>query len=160
MAWAPSVAALAAAAGRVFLGPGGMPLTLIVWWHYVSVICGCGCSSSHQPVEFQIGVSMPSGASHSSRHHSRHKRLARSQIPSQPVEMPKGTYPEVYMCIHTSSVTVCLYLCSVCVYVGLQMSELGIAFVGLELQASSATELPRDEPATTTTQVYIHVHMA
>ena len=64
------------------------------------------------------------------------------------------------MCIHTSSVTVCLYLCSVCVYVGLQMSELGIAFVGLELQASSATELPRDEPATTTTQVYIHVHMA
>ncbi|CAI8030040.1 hypothetical protein GBAR_LOCUS17024 [Geodia barretti] len=61
------------------------------------------------PVEFQTVAS----SVHSSRLHSRHKRLARSQIPSQPVEMPKGTYPE--------------------------MSELGIAFGRLELQPQPTT---------------------
>ena len=50
------------------------------------------------PVEFQTSSGM--STSHSSRHHSRHKRLARSQIPSQPVEMPKGTYPEVHVYTH------------------------------------------------------------
>ena len=52
------------------------------------------CVFSSAPVEFQTTASSVS-ASHSSRLRSRHKRLARSQIPSQPVEMPNGSFPEV-----------------------------------------------------------------
>ena len=53
------------------------------------------CVFSSAPVEFQTTASSVS-ASHSSRLRSRHKRLARSQIPSQPVEMPNGSFPEVH----------------------------------------------------------------
>lgn len=107
---------------------------------------------SFQALEPDVFMSTPSPPSSSTRHRSRHKRLARSQIPSQPVEMPQGTYPEVSALVLTLSLIYevsrgkgCANLSSPC---PLQISELGIAFVGLDLHSHNPlTDSALEEPA-------------